>query len=230
MTDEVAPLTCKLSGLCTEADPEGTVSARSGGSVHQIPTVFSIAPTGPRRGEVVAGLGERGREAIALPQRRREDLLELEEGPRIVARALGESSAARSPRESDARSSAGTVARYRAHAARASAAHATGPPRSSCASTVGMRKLGNLAVPSMQSRAIWSRTPVFSNRCSTVFAYSGAGYPGSARAPESPPLRGGARGSAARPGCSSPRRRRRRPAAPSGRRGTSGSRSACRSL
>ena len=53
-------------------------------------------------------------------------------------------------------------------AARASAAHATGPPRSSCASTVGMRKLGNLAVPSMQSRAIWSRTPVFSNLCSSV--------------------------------------------------------------
>jgi hypothetical protein len=30
----------------------------------------------------------------------------------------------------------------------------------------------------MQRRAIWSRTPVFSNRLKTVAAYSPAGYPG----------------------------------------------------
>jgi hypothetical protein len=80
--------------------------------------------------------------------------------------------------ESNAWAAGSTTARYRAHPASAVAASSTGPSSSSWRAIVGIRNFGNFALPSMDTRAIWSRTPGFAKRSRTEPMYCSLGWPG----------------------------------------------------
>ena len=99
------------------------------------------------------------------PQLGREHRVEVEERERV-----GTAAQPYAPRGSALESNAGSatarreVARPRRQRGRGALDR---PAGSSCRSIVGIRNVGNFALPSMHSRAIWSRTPGFANRSST---------------------------------------------------------------